>query len=84
MPFYARIRNLFHWNTLLQVVELGRLICMMKWFNPEGLDDLLLLLEFHQDFILHILPLVILIMVLYNLSFVEVEPESRDQGSDHE
>ena len=54
----------------------------MEWFNPLGLNDLLLLLEFHQDLILHIMPLVILIMVLYNLSFVE--PESREQGSDHE
>jgi hypothetical protein len=55
---------------------------MMEWFNPVGLDELLLILEFHQDLVLHILPLVILIMVLYNLSFVE--PESQDQGHDPE
>ncbi|MEQ9439180.1 MAG: hypothetical protein RIG62_09025 [Cyclobacteriaceae bacterium] len=55
---------------------------MMDWFNPLGLSDLLLLLEFHQDLILHIFPLVILIMVLYNLSFVE--PESQDRGGDAE
>lgn len=54
----------------------------MEWFNLYGLDDLLLLLDFHQDLVLHIFPLVILIMVLYNLSFVE--PESQDHGSDAE
>lgn len=55
---------------------------LMKWINPINLDDLLLVLEIHQDFILHIVPLIILIMVLYNLSFVE--PESQDQGGEPE
>ena len=54
----------------------------MEWFNLYSLNDVLLFLEFHQDFVLHIVPLIILIMVLYNLSFVE--PESQDQPGDYE
>lgn len=54
----------------------------MEWFNLFSLNDVRLFLEFYQDSVLHILPLIILVMVLYNLSFVE--PESQDQGSDFE
>jgi hypothetical protein len=54
----------------------------MEWFNLFNLNDVLLFLEFHQDLVLHVMPLVILIMVFYNLSFVE--PESQDHGGDYE
>jgi len=52
----------------------------MEWFNWYNLNDVLLFLDLHQDFVLHVVPLIILIMVLYNLSFVE--PESQDQPGD--
>jgi len=55
----------------------------MEWFNLFNLNDVLLFLEFHQDLVLHVLPLVILSMVLYeHRSFVE--PESQDHGGDYE
>lgn len=50
----------------------------MEWFNFQFISDLTLLLESNRDLILHILPLVMLIMVLYRFSFIEVENSEDD------
>ncbi|MDF9797982.1 hypothetical protein OKW21_003245 [Catalinimonas alkaloidigena] len=50
----------------------------MEWLDFQFIDDLTLLLESNRSFLLHILPLVMLIMVLYSFSFMEVENTEED------
>lgn len=50
----------------------------MEWINFHFIDQLTLLLEYNRDLILHILPLIMLIMVLYSFSFMEVENTEED------
>lgn len=50
----------------------------MEWFNFPFIYQLTLFLELNRDFILHIFPLVMLIMVLYSFSFTETENTKDD------
>ncbi len=54
----------------------------MEWLNYQFISDLSLLLASNRDFILHILPLIMLIMVLYNFSFTEVENSEEDRNNE--
>jgi hypothetical protein len=50
----------------------------MEWLDFHFIDDLTLLLESNRPLLLHILPLIMLIMVLYSFSFMEVENTEED------
>jgi len=53
----------------------------MEWFNFPFTEDFFLLLESNRALLLHLLPLVMLIMVLYNISFTEVENTEEDTNN---
>ena len=53
----------------------------MEWLDFQFIDDLTLLLESNRSLLLHILPLIMLIMVLYSFSFMEIE-NTEDEVND--
>jgi hypothetical protein len=54
----------------------------MEWFSFHFIDQLTLFLESNRDLVLHILPLIMLIMVLYNFSLTEVENSEEDTNDE--